>query len=126
MLRTSREPPAPQLPLLTALSLPAGVGLHLRAQLLPLRLGHGPRAAAAQGEQEGRERRDPRQARLLHALLLRLSPRARRARVFLLPGWFSCSQKENACLLGFPLHIGIFSHQLGARSGVFSPGMFSE
>lgn len=90
--------PALLLPLLTALSLPAGVGLHLRAQLLPLCPGHGPRAAAAQGEQEGWECRDPRQAGLLHALLLRLSPRAGRARVFLPLVMEGCSQKENACL----------------------------
>lgn len=52
----------------------AGVGLHLRAQLLPLCPGHGLRAAAAQGEQEGRGGWQPCQARLLHAVLLRLSP----------------------------------------------------
>lgn len=55
----------------------AGVGLHLCAQLLPLRPGHGLCAAAAQGEQEGRGCRQPRQAQLLHAVLLCLSPPTR-------------------------------------------------
>lgn len=46
-----------------------GMGLHLRSQLLPLCPGHVLRSAAAQGQQEGWERRGPRQADLLHSLL---------------------------------------------------------
>lgn len=48
---------------------PAGLGLHLRPQLLPLCPGHGLRPAAAQGQQEGWKRGAPRQAALLHPLL---------------------------------------------------------
>ena len=50
-------------------SSPAGLGLHLRPQLLPLCPGHGLRPAAAQGQQEGWKRGVPRQAGLLHPLL---------------------------------------------------------
>lgn len=46
-----------------------GMGLHLRPQLLPLCPGHVLCPAAAQGQQEGWERRGPRQADLLHPLL---------------------------------------------------------
>lgn len=50
-------------------SAPAGLGLHLRPQLLPLCPGHVLHPAAAQGQQEGRKCRAPRQAGLLHPLL---------------------------------------------------------
>ncbi|XP_055255068.1 protein myomaker isoform X1 [Moschus berezovskii] len=54
-----------------------GLGLHLRPQLLPLRPGHVLHPAAAQGQQEGRKCRAPRQAGLLHPLLcLHLTARA--------------------------------------------------
>lgn len=60
------------------LSPPAGLGLHLRPQLLPLCPGHVLHLAAAQGQQEGWECRDPGQAGLLQPLLclcLTLHPR---------------------------------------------------
>ena len=48
---------------------PAGLGLHLRPQLLPLCPGHVLHPAAAQGQQEGRKCGAPGQAGLLHTLL---------------------------------------------------------
>lgn len=105
---TQTPPRAPLLPRPQQVSLTlsplAGMGLHLRAQLLPLRLGHGLRAAAAQGEQEGRERRDARQAGLLHALLLRLSHPGEGGTCFSAPRVMEGrKQKQNASPLCFPL-----------------------
>lgn len=56
-------------PPLTARRAPAGVGPHLRPQLLPLRPGRVLRPAAAQGQQEGWRRGAARQAGLLHPVL---------------------------------------------------------
>lgn len=62
VLRPQTDPP-PRLPA------PAGLGLHLCPQLLPLCPGHVLRPPATQGQQEGWKRRAPGQAGLSHPLL---------------------------------------------------------
>lgn len=66
----THSPPSIGLVLCVCVSHPTGVGLRLRAQLLPPVTGCVLRAAAAQEEPLCRDGPECRQAQLLHALLL--------------------------------------------------------